>query len=184
MTTCAVLDLAALLPITAIAGPTFNQSLNHFLPLVLKVVVPSETPLSISRARVVSTSITVHPKASLSTCLPLLPRIFRKLLQLCHQAVSDKYSSYKYIVYFELTRLTGSTTDPNAAVTNTGTSSPSTTSNSGGKYSTSDKIAIGVGLGVGIPAIVVAILAWWFPCGQRRVRVSSAGKDVRFHVSN
>ncbi|PMD14961.1 hypothetical protein NA56DRAFT_710414 [Hyaloscypha hepaticicola] len=29
-------------------------------------------------------------------------------------------------------------------------------------------IAIGVGLGVGIPAIIEAILAWWFPCGHRR----------------
>ena len=95
-----------------------------------------------------------------------------------HQPVSDKYSSYKHFVCFELTRSTGSTTGPNGAVTNTGTSSPqttsgssgsgqSTTSNSGAKYSTSDKIAIGVGLGVGIPAIVVAILAWWFPCGHR-----------------
>lgn len=77
----AVLDLEALLPMTAIAGPTYNQWLNHFLPLVLKVVVRSETPLSISRARVASTSTTVYPKATLSAFLPLLLRI-RKLLQL------------------------------------------------------------------------------------------------------
>jgi hypothetical protein len=45
----------------------------------------------------------------------------------------------------------------------TTTTTPTSTGLSNG-----DKAGLSVGLGLGIPSIVVALLAWWFPC--RRVR--------------
>ncbi|PMD49106.1 uncharacterized protein K444DRAFT_671109 [Hyaloscypha bicolor E] len=54
--------------------------------------------------------------------------------------------------------------------TNSGDSSAAPVPSSSSTTDT-NSIAIGVGLGVGIPAIVVAILAWCFPCGHRRARL-------------
>ncbi|PMD38761.1 hypothetical protein L207DRAFT_530231 [Hyaloscypha variabilis F] len=61
-----------------------------------------------------------------------------------------------------------STTNPNAATT----------------PNNSNKLTIALALGLGIPTIVVAILTWWcpcIPCGHRRAKVYSAGRDVRLN---
>jgi hypothetical protein len=63
-----------------------------------------------------------------------------------------------------------------AAATSTQTGpSPTGTAGSGGGNNESGgnglsngaRLGLAAGLGVGIPAIVIALLAWWFPCGRR-----------------
>lgn len=55
----------------------------------------------------------------------------------------------------------------------------STTSNpdngGGGGLSTSDKIALGCGIGIPVPALIVALLAWWFPRHQKRTQETNPG---------
>jgi len=65
---------------------------------------------------------------------------------------------------------TGTTTSP----VDTGTVMPSTTGSGGGNngsggngLSKDARVGLAAGLGVGIPAIVIALLAWWFPCRRR-----------------
>ena len=68
-----------------------------------------------------------------------------------------------------------------SALTASGSGNESPTSvassNNSSDNGNSNAIALGVGIGVGVPAVIVAIGAWCFPCGQKRHR-RDAGSRV------